>query len=152
MHWPRLLLSYHGVCSASYVQINLSWLTNYAQPFVSKQVKRNALGKAKASSSWGEIRDGPAECQKAFDFISQLLVIQVSLSEGLKVTISHCVCGHIFMTRVNRHACAPGTVPGYNCHPWVIMNSTSFHSQMSLGLDNEVYGSFNYNRVGCLYV
>lgn len=35
---------------------------------MSKQVKRNALGKARASSSWGEIRDGSAECQKAFDF------------------------------------------------------------------------------------
>lgn len=82
---------------------------------------------------------GGLQRQKAFD---STVVIQLSLSEGLKLTISHRVCGHIFITWVNTHSCAPGTVPGYICSPWIIINSTPFQSQMSLGLDNELYGSF----------
>lgn len=95
---------------------------------MSKQVKRNALGKARASSSWGEIRDGSAECQKAFDFTAVNYpgkLIRRSESDYI------IACVDTFITRVNRHPCAPGMVPGYNCSPWVIMNSTAFHSQMS---------------------
>lgn len=39
-----------------------------------------------------------------------------------------------------------------NCSPWVTINSAPFHSQMSLGLGNKLYGYLNYKHIAYLYI